>query len=166
MTDNKMNAFRVSEIEITYRNPVPVAQRAKIIDPYTASELFRENWDRDKIELVEQFKVMMLDRGNACLGISTISSGGITACPVDIRLIFATALKCRATSILLAHNHPSGNCKFSHADQDLTHRICEAGRILDIPVLDHLLLTAESYRSMSEEDILPSFRPYRRIQPG
>lgn len=166
MNDRRIDLFRVSEIEITYRNPIPYGERAKVTGSYLASQLFRQHWDNNKIELFEQFKVMMLDSGNVCLGISTMSSGCITTCPVDIRLVFATALKCRATSILLAHNHPSGNCKFSHVDQELTHRICEAGRILDIPVLDHLLLTAESYRSMSEDDILPSFRPYNRFQPG
>lgn len=166
MNDNKMDMFRMSEIEITYRNPVPLAQRVKINSPYSASELFQEHWDRDKIELVEQFKVMMLDNGNACLGISTMSSGGITACPVDVRLIFATALKCRATSVLLAHNHPSGNCKFSSPDIELTRRLCEAGRILDISVLDHLLITAESYRSMSEEGIMPSGRPSKGFLPS
>ena len=166
MNDRKMDLFCVSEIEITYRNQVPFQNRVKVNSPYTASRLLRQHWDEDKIELVEQFKVMMFDHAQHCLGISTLSSGGITACPVDIRLLFATALKCRATSILLAHNHPSGVCKFSYVDEELTHRICEAGRILDIPVLDHLLLTADSFRSMSEDDILPLFRPYKRFQPG
>lgn len=165
MTTSKMDQFRVSEIEITYRNPIPFNSRAKIDCPYSASELFRQHWDRNKIELVEEFKVMMLDRGNTCLGISTMSSGGITACPVDIRLIFAAALKCRATSILLAHNHPSGNCRFSSADEHLTHRLCEAGGILDIAVLDHLLITSDSYRSMSEDGNMPTYRPKQGIQP-
>ncbi len=97
---------------------------------------------------------MFLNRANKVLGIFIISTGGITATVVDIRLIFAAAIKANATSILLAHNHPSGATNPSVADKQITEKIVSAGKILDISVFDHLIITKHGYFSFADNGLL------------
>lgn len=150
-----LDLFKVAEVELVYKgkgnHQRPVIQTAE--DAYV---LLRATWDDNKIELVEQFKIMLLDTNGECLGIAELASGNITCCLVDVRLIFATALKSRATSIILAHNHPSGNLKPSNNDIKLTKKIMEGGVILDVTVADHLIVTNNSYYSFMNENVMPA----------
>src|SRR3990170_6054261 len=95
----------------------------------------------DLLELQEEFKIMLLNRYNKVIGIFTVSSGGIAGTVADPKLIFGCALKAAASGIILAHNHPSGNLTASQADIDLTRKFKEAGKLLDIQVLDHIIIT-------------------------
>lgn len=147
--------FKVTEVQITYRNKVPLKDRVKVTHSGAAHELLRKSWNENKIELVEQFKILLLDQQNNCLGISEIGTGGLAGCMADPRLIFAMALKGKASSLILAHNHPSGNLTPSEADLQLTRKLRDGGRLLDIAVLDHLILTPESYRSLADEGLMP-----------
>ena len=81
------------------------------------------------------------------LGIYPLSRGGITASLVDVRLIFAVALKCNATGIIICHNHPSGNLKASKADINLTNKIKECSTLLDITLIDHLIISKTGFYS-------------------
>lgn len=146
---------KVTEIELVYRNRLKVCDRRQICSSLDAYELFSQSWDYDKIELQEQFKVMLLDNKNTCLGIAHIASGGINYCPVDAKLVFAAALKARATGIILAHNHPTGNLKFSEQDDTLTDNFSLVAKILGISVLDHLVITRYGYTSTSDSGRLP-----------
>lgn len=83
-----------------------------------------------------------------------ISKGGITGTVVDIRLIFKTAFECNATSIILAHNHPSGKLQASDADKEVTKKLIIAGNQLEIKVLDHIIVTETSYFSFQDEGVL------------
>jgi DNA repair protein RadC len=112
-------------------------------------------WDMTKIDLLEQVKLLLLNRHFRCLGISHIATGGTASCVVDPRLIFITALKANATNIILAHNHPSGNLKPSEADKQLTGQLVEAGKFLQIGVRDHLILSSTGYFSMADEGLMP-----------
>ena len=103
---------------------------------------------------MEQFKVLLLNRANKVLGIFEVSSGGSTGTVADPKLIFAAAIKANACGIILAHNHPSGNLQPSQADIDLTKRMKEGGRLLEIQVLDHIIVTTEGYYSFADEGIL------------
>ena len=85
--------------------------------------------------------IMYLNRANRVLGIYPMSSGGITGTVVDIRLILSIALTTATTSIILAHNHPSGNMKTSKTDLELTNRIKEGAKLMDIKLLDHLIIS-------------------------
>ena len=143
--------FNVTEVELVYRNKVNPADRPKVTSSSSAYDILMEAWDMNKIELVEQFSILLLDRCNSCIGISTISQGGISACIVDPKIVFATALKARASSIILAHNHPSGNLKPSEADKTITKSLVAGGHILDLKVLDHLIVTPRSYYSFADE---------------
>ena len=73
---------------------------------------------------------------------------------VDVRVIFQVALKANATSIMIAHNHPSGNLQVSDADRKITRQIKEAGALLDIPLLDHIILTSDGYLSFADDGYL------------
>jgi len=104
----------------------------------------------------ERFGVLLLSRANRILGFCWISMGGTSGTIVDVKNIFQVALKTNSSSILLCHSHPSGNTDASDADIKITRKIVTAGHFLDISVLDHVILTSESYLSMADEGILPS----------
>ena len=140
--------YSVAEIGITYTPKVPAKNRIKIQgsqDVYNACTAFWPAFDH-----VEYFYILFLNRGNHLLGVHQISKGGFTGTVVDVRVIFQVALKACATSIIAVHNHPSGNLTPSDADDVITRKIKEAGRILEIPLLDHLIITSESYYSMAD----------------
>ena len=145
---------RVSEVKLTYRNKVKPAERPQITCSNDSYQTFKENWDMGRIEFVEQFKVLLLNRANRVLGIYEVSTGGVAGTVADPKLIFVAALKACASSIILSHNHPSGNTKPSAADIQLTKKMKQAGELLDIAVLDHLILTGESYYSFADEGLL------------
>lgn len=154
MARDILDEFAVTEIELLYRNKLPAEERYSVRTAETAYEIFLKSWDRNKIDLVEQFKVMLLDNRCSCLGISHISTGGIAHCLTDPRLIFAAAIKGRATQIILAHNHPSGNLEFSEEDKRLTSKLVEGGKFLDIRVSDHLVVTPYGFKSFAQELML------------
>lgn len=103
---------------------------------------------------VEEFWVLYLNQGNFVVRKEQISKGGINQTSVDLRIIMKFALEEMATSLILAHNHPSGNLKPSQADINLTRKIKEAALSLDIEVFDHLIVTQKSYFSFADEGIL------------
>ena len=149
------NLFSVTEVQLVYRNKVKRCDRLKVEHSRNAYEVFMLNWEMDRIDLLEQFKVMLLDVSNACIGISEIATGGISQCPVDLRIVMATALKARASGIILAHNHPSRNTTPSTSDIALTRKACEMGTLMDIRVIEHLIVTPESYYSFADEGLIP-----------
>lgn len=145
----------VSEIDIVYKRKVvcKASQRPLITTASDAYEVLIHYWNEDKIELLEEFKVLFLNRANRVLQLFTVSQGGITGTVADPRVILAVALKVAATSLILAHNHPSGSLKPSCADEELTHKIREAAKYFDLKVLDHLILSSESYFSFADEGL-------------
>ena len=100
--------FAVSEVELVYRNKVLPADGPKIDGIPSAFDILINAWDLNKIDLVEHFNILLLNRANHCIGFSHIASGGVSACTVDPKIVFATALKANAVAIIAAHNHPSG----------------------------------------------------------
>jgi len=102
----------------------------------------------------EVFGVVYLNKANKINHFEIVSKGGMTSTVVDPRIIFKKAFEVEATSIVLCHNHPSGNLKPSRQDEDLTHKIKEAARYLDIQVIDHLIVSEEGYFSFADEGIL------------
>jgi DNA repair protein RadC len=106
------------------------------------------------LEYFEEFKILLLNNSNKVLGSYDVSSGGITGTVVDIRIIFTAALKSNATSIIMMHNHPSGTLIASQADIAITQKVKEAGRLLEISLLDHLIITSESYFSFADDGAL------------
>lgn len=102
----------------------------------------------------EEFRVVYLNRANKVIGEKQISIGGVTGTVADPKVIFRSAIEMLASSIILAHNHPSGNLKPSKADIDLTKKMKEAGALMEIEVLDHLIISESGYFSFADEGIL------------
>lgn len=102
----------------------------------------------------EEFWIILLNRANKVLSKHLISKGGQSGTIADPKIIFKTALESHAASIILAHNHPSGNLKPSQADISLTHKLSSAGKVLDIAVLDHLIFTNSAYFSFADEGMI------------
>ena len=151
--------YRASEIQIRYKNKVPYGERVRIRHPHEAYQTIMHSWDINKIELVEQFKILLLDRGNNCLGFSEISSGGVTGSVADPKVIFSTLLQAKASAVILFHNHPSCNLEPSKYDIELTEKIWQGGKILDISVLDHQIVAPHGYYSFVENGIMPGQKP-------
>ncbi|MEM1324943.1 MAG: JAB domain-containing protein [Bacteroidota bacterium] len=143
--------MQVSEIQLTYNTKVKAKDRPKITESSDAYWVLESNWS-DQIALLEEFNVLFLDRSNRVMGLCRLSKGGINGTVVDVRLAFAAALKARASSIILAHNHPSGNVNPSRQDIEITRKFAQAGKLLDIPVIDHIILTPDdNYYSMADK---------------
>ena len=113
-----------------------------------------EVWEDDKIDFIEQFKVVLLNRSNMVIGVVNVSSGGVTGTVADPKVILAAAIKSNSVNIVLAHNHPSGNTNPSTADEELTYKIKEAAKFHDLKVLDHLIITREDYYSFADEGLM------------
>jgi DNA repair protein RadC len=151
---NENKQFEVAEIQLSYKSKVKASLRPKISSSKDAEKILRGTWDSDKLELVEQFKILLVNRAHKVLGILEISQGGIAGTVADPKIIFVSALKAAACGIILSHNHPSGNLNASQADIDLTKKLKEAGRFLEIQILDHIIITSEKYFSFADEGLL------------
>lgn len=148
------NLTRVSEVTIAYRPKFKASQRPQVTIAEHAYQILINQWDKDTIELLEEFKVMLLNRHNKVLGVATISTGGLDKTVVDPKVVFAIALKAKASSIILCHNHPSGNINASLIDTQVTTKLKQGGRLLDIDVSDHLIITNDGYYSYADEGLM------------
>jgi DNA repair protein RadC len=155
-TENKTNDITVvSEVILTYKTKVNPKDRSRVTSSKDAYRILFDSWNKNMIEHVEEFKLLLLNRSNAVLGILSVSKGGISGTVTDIRLIFQGALKTNASGIIVCHNHPSGNLNPSESDRKITQKIKEAGNLMDIQLLDHLIiLPVEGYYSFADDGIL------------
>src|SRR5689334_1440783 len=103
-TSNRENPFQVSEVQLYYKTSVKPSQRPSITSSKDAYEILRSQWDEGKLDLLEQFKVLLTNRANKVLGIFEVSSGGISGVAVDPKLVFIAALKAGASAIVISHN--------------------------------------------------------------
>lgn len=127
------------------------AKRSKIITSYDSYELLRP-YCSDLLH--EEFYLILLNRSSEAIGIRQISMGGIGGTYVDAKMIFKTALELGAAAIVLAHNHPSGNCFPSVTDEELTRKVRHFGSLIEMPVMDHLIITDNSYFSFADNGLL------------
>lgn len=144
----------LAEVTIGYKSKIAKEDRVKINDSMKTSQYLKTIWNEDKLDHVEESVVLLLNRANEVLGWAKISIGGISGTMIDPKVIFQLALKANASSIILSHNHPSGNLKASGQDIALTKKVKEAGKLLDIDMLDHVILTTEGYLSMADEGLM------------
>ncbi len=138
------------EIQISYCNRVRYSDMPKISSSKDAESIFRSIWSH-RMGYVEEFYVLLLNRSNKVIGWSKISMGGMNGTVADPKAIFQVALKANASHIIIANNHPSGNLEPSQADIALTQKMKESGNFLDLPILDHLILSTESYYSFADD---------------
>lgn len=141
---------KLSEIKVTYER----ISFGKITRSDDIEKFLRTIWDEDTMSIHEEFKVIFLNHNLEIIGYKTIGRGGISSVNVDVRILFSYALASLATAIVIAHNHPSGKLISSTADNNLTNRVKEIGKILDIDLIDHIILTTDSYYSYADEGLL------------
>ena len=147
----KVNLTSIAEVKLSYKSKVKPSDRPKVSSSQEAYELFIQYWN-ESITHIESMKIILLNRASRVLGIADLSTGGTNGCLLDLKIVFQYAIKANASSIILAHNHPSGNLKPSDADLSITRKVNDAARLLDIQLLDHLILSPEdNYYSLSDE---------------
>jgi DNA repair protein RadC len=147
-TDNKLSEIRL------YYKPRNI-MKPKISCSDDAYKQVLRFYDKNTVALQKQFIVLYLNRANLVLGGHKVFTGGLTGTVADVRLILGIALKACACSIIISHNHPSGNLKPSGADQELTNKLKEAGKLMDINLLDHIILSPEgSFYSFADEGLI------------
>ena len=146
----------VSEVELIYKTRVKPSDRATVTQSKDAYNIFKSVYDFNKIEHKEMMYAMYLNNAKKVFAVLLISEGGITGTVSDMRVIFQGALKTNATGIILSHNHPTGNMKASATDIALTKQVKDAGKILNIELCDHLIISPEDgqYLSMADEGII------------
>lgn len=140
--------MEIAEVQVSYNTTNK--EHLKIKDSNSTYELLLSCWNKNTIELQEEFKVLLLNRNNQVLGIYSLSKGGVSGTVVDSKLLFSVALKANASGIILSHNHPSGNSNPSEVDKAITNKIKEASKLLDIQLLDHLVITKDGYYSFAD----------------
>lgn len=148
---SKATIWQVSEVTLRYEQRVTLENAPTIHTSRDAWQVFYDHWT-DDLELLESFNVLFLNRANKVKGMFQASRGGVAGTVVDAKIIYGAAVKAMASSIIVAHNHPSGNLRPSHADEVLTTKLKNAGKALDIQFLDHLILTPDGrYTSFADE---------------
>lgn len=138
----------ISEVQLIYRTKVKPTDRPKISSMDDAVELFRKYWDRDRIEHIEEVKILLLNRTNKVLGIATVSMGGVSGTVMDERVILQYAIKANASAVIMAHNHPSGNLEPSDADKNITRKIKSSLELMSMSLLDHIIITVDGQNSI------------------
>lgn len=142
----------VAALELGRRKQNQIPSESQIIR--CSKDIYLNVKDRFQDLLHEEFYIVLLDRANKVKSIELISKGGISGTVVDGKIVFKKALEQSASSIILCHNHPSGNLQPSRADLDLTKKIKAFGAFIDMPVLDHLIVTDTGYYSFADEGTL------------
>lgn len=121
-------------------------------DAYDAIESYMSENLLDRMK--EHFMLIMLDVKNHIRGIATISTGSLTASVVHVREVFREAILNNSASVIIAHNHPSGDTTPSKLDVSTTLKLIQAGKLMDIPVLDHIIVGDDGYRSLKESGVI------------
>lgn len=145
---------RLAELKVAYRSRTKDRGQWLIRSPKDVEQYLRAVWNKDTLELVEEFVVVCLNGRHEATGWVRVASGGFNATPIDPRLIFGIALQTASSAIVVAHNHPSGSLEPSELDRQVTERLTEAGRLLGVAVLDHLILTRDGAFSFTERRLL------------
>mgnify|MGYP002865357685 FL=1 len=147
---NQMKIYKSNLPQITLKLKKGEELNCQIKTSRDAADLFRKIWDADSFDIYETVICIFLNRQNNTIGWFKVSQGGLTGSVVDNRIILATALNCLASGIIMAHNHPSNCLNPSEADIKITKKLKEAGNIMDIELLDHIILTEKGHYSMAD----------------
>ncbi|MFL0170188.1 JAB domain-containing protein [Tenacibaculum maritimum] len=144
--------MNIAEVKVSYTtNNI---EKLRVTNSKTSYDVLLACWNKNTLELQEEFKVLLLNRNNQVLGVYPLSKGGTTSSIVDVKLLFSVALKCNAHGIILAHNHPSGNLNPSTPDKNITTKIISASKLLDVKILDHIIVSKQSYYSFADNNLM------------
>ncbi len=143
---SKLNLFKLRKVKSSF-------QKTQVNNSTVANMVVKQFFE-DDIEIYESFFVLFMNRANDTLGYAKISQGGITSTTFDVRLVAKYCVESLATQVILAHNHPTGSLQASQADKNLTKKTVDVLKLLDIQVIDHLILTKDSYISFADDNIM------------
>ena len=149
-----MKTYKTSAPELYLGRKKSDALKIKVSTSRDIYSFFKQVWDEDTMEFCESAMAVYLNRANNTIGWMKISQGGISGTIMDVKIILAGALKSGACGVIVAHNHPSGNTKPSEMDIRLTQKLKAACDIMDLCLLDHVILTEDSYYSFSDNGAL------------
>ena len=151
--NNTSNLQNIAEVSIVYKNINTMNKKVQIMSSLDINEIMKPVFS-EFVSHHEEFWIILLSYNNRVLGVSKISQGGLAETTIDARIIFQLALKTNSSKICLCHNHPSGNLTPSTQDQELTRTIVQAGKLMNIEVLDHIILSDGGYYSFADCGIL------------
>ena len=146
-----MKTYMSNMPEITLKYKTGNYKKTKISTSLDAFQVLLQLYDEDTVDYRETAFVLFLNKANNTIGWMKISEGGTSATVIDPKMIFATALKCNASGIILSHNHPSGQLRASDEDRKMTSNLATIGYIMGIEVLDHVIVCRSGYYSMNDE---------------
>lgn len=153
MKDFRIRTFKnfVGELKVTYkRTSLPTVSIKVSTD---AADFIRPYYE-EIMDDVEQVKVIHLNNSNQVVNVHHLSSGTDTGCLISIKDVLRQAILIKTNGIIIVHNHPSGNLKASRADIDVTTKLASAAKLMDLKLLDHIIITRESYLSLVDEGLL------------
>lgn len=151
---SKKDISVVAEIELIYKPAI--SDKPEIKSCLDAYNIIKNCFSENTISLKEQMIVLYMNQAQRVVGTYKLSDGGITATVCDIRLVLSIALKCMATNFIIGHNHPSGNLQPSKQEIAMTLKLKEAGQLMDIKLMDHLIVSPfeGKYFSFADEGLI------------
>ena len=153
MKKKKDQQISVPEITVHFERETEKFFPSQIKSSASAADLLRNLWKKGQVELQEVMMVVYLDRANQPIGWYRHSVGGVSGTILDIPIVLGTAVKALAQAMIISHNHPSGNTQPSQADIKVTNQIRKAAEHFNITVLDHIIITKDSYTSFADEGL-------------
>ena len=151
LSENWLTSPRLSEIKVEYNSTSMETCHPALTTPDKVDDYLRAIWNMNLIEIHEEFYVLLMNGNRNCLGWSMISRGGRSSTIVDVQQVVTLALLTNASSVILAHNHPSGNLKPSSADIKLTKKIAKGLQFMGLTLDDHLIIGRSDYYSFSAD---------------
>lgn len=152
MKEVKQYAKNIPDFEIKYKTGT--VKKKTLTSSADAADVLRQLYDSNTLEYTESFILLLLNQANKTIGWEMISKGGITGTVADPRVILKTVLLSGAVNFMVSHNHPSGNLQPSKADKELTTKLKEAASFMELKLIDHVIITAESYFSFADEGLI------------
>ena len=147
------HSHELAEVKISYIGKTPWGE--KLIRSNDVFQILFDLYDKNTISLKEEFFILFLNRANRCLGWIKLSSGGTSSTVVDIKIVFTLALLTNSHGFIASHNHPSGSLLPSNSDLQITKQIKEAGKIMDINLFDHIIVSPDrKYYSFADEGLI------------
>lgn len=144
----------IPTIEVSYKKNVSWHKAVQIDWSRSTYNVLISKRNPNTIDLYEEFKVLYLDRANNVLGVRNLTRGNTESTLIDYKLLFSIALVSNASWIIISHNHPSWNLRPSRQDIWITKRVKEIGKLMEVDLLDHLIITSDGYFSFNEEDMI------------
>jgi DNA repair protein RadC len=144
----------LAELKVSYRRGKSrdgrqTAMPFHVARPVDCETYLRSVWDKDRMELQEEFVVVCLNNAHEVLGWVRVATGGMDRVNIDPRIIFGVALQTASAAIVVAHNHPGGKCDPSAEDRQVTRDLMRAGELIGVKVLDHLIITRDNCYSFA-----------------